>query len=164
MKLKKSLPTCKICKREGHYAYQCWQKPKKIKINRIPIKQKSTTDKAKLIAKLDRVFSLYVRKYYSSFGRVQCYTCGKIERIEDIQCGHYIKRRFLNTRFDFENAKPQCKTCNETLGGNYEVYKHRLIGDYGPEFVDNLFYKAHSNHKMSIVELEFLYDYYKKRI
>ena len=33
-------------------------------------------------------------------------------------------------RWDFRNAKVQCKTCNELLEGNMEVYTERLEAEH----------------------------------
>lgn len=37
-----------------------------------------------------------------------------------------------------DNAKPQCKHCNETLGGNLEIYRRKLIDTSGEDFVQFL--------------------------
>ena len=42
------------------------------------------------------------------------------------QCGHFVKRGNTQIRWDFRNARIQCKNCNENLGGNLEVFQQRL--------------------------------------
>ena len=59
-------------------------------------------------------------------GISQCYTCGKREEYIKQQCGHYISRSSMATRFLEQNVRVQCKTCNEIKSGNIDEYKKRL--------------------------------------
>lgn len=84
-------------------------------------------DRANLVADLDYVFSRIVRlRGIDAYGNCECYTCGSRKHWSLMQCGHYVKRGNMSLRFDFKNSRIQCKHCNETLHGNYEVYKQRL--------------------------------------
>lgn len=100
-------------------------------------KPKNTTKKSSvnsLIKKCDRLFSLWVRaKAADKMGNVRCYTCGKKGKwkYSQMQCGHYRGRGNMNTRWDEENAKVQCKHCNQVLNGNYQVYRMNLIKERG---------------------------------
>jgi 5-methylcytosine-specific restriction endonuclease McrA len=76
---------------------------------------------------LDRVVSRYVRlKEANSNGIIQCYTCPKVAHYLKMQCSHFIPRTHLATRWLIDNLRPACKTCNETLHGNLEVYAKNL--------------------------------------
>lgn len=76
---------------------------------------------------LDFVFSRIVRISASDkHGTCRCYTCPTKKHWSLMQCGHYVKRGNTEVRWEFKNAKPQCKNCNENLGGNLEVYKDNL--------------------------------------
>jgi ribosomal protein L37E len=80
-----------------------------------------------LINDLDVVFSRYIRiKYSDNDGNSECFTCGKKEHYTTLQCGHFIPRANLGTRFLQQNCRPQCKTCNEYKDGNIEEYTIRL--------------------------------------
>lgn len=65
-------------------------------------------------------------------GLVTCYTCPNVFHwsMPSVQCGHYISRKVMLLRWDFRNAKVQCKTCNELLEGNMEVYTERLEAEH----------------------------------
>lgn len=63
---------------------------------------------------LDFLVSRYVRlSAANKRGYVLCYTCGKRAKWNDgMQCGHFIRRQYLATRFDLKNLKVQCIGCN----------------------------------------------------
>lgn len=76
---------------------------------------------------LDYVYSLWVRISASgSDGRCECYTCGKVDRYQNMDCGHFIPRDNNGTRFLPENTKPQCKTCNQYKDGNEQAFAEHL--------------------------------------
>ena len=84
--------------------------------------------------KLDKLFSLYIRKKYADYrGFVRCFTCGKVEKIggvDSIQCGHYISRAFNSLRYSEKNCHPQCRACNIFKHGNMDEYALKLIEKY----------------------------------
>ncbi len=91
------------------------------------------------ILKLDAEFSIYVRASRADFqGFVTCYTCPARYHWKAMQCGHFRKRADFATRFHEDNCRPQCANCNETLGGNLEVFEEELRDEIGDERVDNL--------------------------
>jgi len=64
-----------------------------------------------LKAKLDKVFSIYIRKKHANHqGYVKCVTCGKTLHWEGAHAGHFQSRRYLSTRWDEQNVAPQCLT------------------------------------------------------
>lgn len=156
-------PKCKVCGGK-HYAFQCWHKmrlkPTKSPQNP-PLYPKTVkgTGRRKesrraLINRLDALTSAYVRRSHADcWGRVRCYTCGALYKWTDIDCGHFIKRRYTNTRWDVDNLRPQCQHCNRTLGGNYEVYTAKMTKEIGQEGVDALWSKARANKKISTAQL-----------
>lgn len=86
-------------------------------------------DLSGLIEDLDRVFSRYIRlKYANNDGFVSCFTCDDYPPMHftKMQCGHYISRIHLATRWEENNCRPQNEHCNCNLHGNLEVYKERL--------------------------------------
>lgn len=89
--------------------------------------EKDDDSLSNLIEDLDLVFSRYIRiKYTNSDGFCECYTCGKVDRYINLQCGHYIPRANLSTRFLEQNCRPQCKTCNEYKSGNLNEFTNNL--------------------------------------
>lgn len=85
-----------------------------------------------LVSDLDHVFSQYIRHRYSDAnGIVECYTCGGKHKIADIQCGHFMGRSNLGTRWMEQNCRPQCMECNYFKTGNIEEFEHRLDQENG---------------------------------
>ncbi len=80
-----------------------------------------------LIAENDEVFSKLIRvKYADKDGIVKCYTSNESMRWQDSQCGHYIGRSHLATRWLEDNCRPQSSYQNCNLRGNLEVFKAKL--------------------------------------
>jgi len=99
--------------------------------------KKPTTSKLK--AKLDAIFSRYIRLTYADeHGYCTCYTCDKRLHWTKIQNGHLFSRGRYATRFDPDNCRPQCAGCNVMGKGNYQEYFPRMIEEVGAEAVMNL--------------------------
>ena len=80
-----------------------------------------------LISDLDHVFSQYIRcKYADANGIVECYTSGKKMKWQEIQCGHFIPRGNLGTRWMEANCRPQSMEDNYFKLGNLEVFEQKL--------------------------------------
>lgn len=182
-------PLCKICG-GAHYQSFCFQKKNKpiavykplqrstkpmsrvsakkfsdykkpVKYSSIP--QKSTKPKAVLIARLDRIFSLYIRRKDAIDDRATCVTCDRTAHWKTLQNGHYISRRKMSTRWDEINCHVQCSHCNETLGGNLKVYKRFMIQKYGEKTLETLRMRSMMIRKLSTTELQELIDYYTRK-
>lgn len=80
-----------------------------------------------LIDDLDIIFSQLVRlSHADEHGMVSCFTCDTVKHWKQMQCGHYIPRAQMPTRFSVKNCRPQCKECNEGKNGNLLVFAERL--------------------------------------
>lgn len=88
----------------------------------------------------DMYFSRYIRVKYSKDGKCTCYTCGNIKPIKEVDNGHYQKREHKATRYNENNCRPQCKTCNGNVkhNGKQVLFKENLILEIGKEKVDEL--------------------------
>lgn len=86
---------------------------------------------SKLKRELDRVFSLYIRAKYGK----TCYTCGGQGTL---QCGHFISRSYLATRWDESNARPQCVGCNIWGHGKFLDFEEHLVKELGANRVQEL--------------------------
>lgn len=78
--------------------------------------QKSPTKKSvsALVKKLDRVFSEYIRLRDSKpygYKYFRCISCGMVKPYEQMDCGHFIGRTHMATRFDEKNCNGECKSC-----------------------------------------------------
>jgi hypothetical protein len=73
----------------------------------------------KLIARLDRVFSQWVRsKDADHRGYVQCFTCGVWKHWKTVDAGHFQSRAKFSTRWDERNVKCQCKPATDSAAGS----------------------------------------------
>lgn len=119
------------------------RKPKKAVRNTTKVK---TT--AKLKKELDRLFSLYVRAIYPK----RCYTCGT--QSDRLQCGHYISRQYLVTRWDTRNCRPQCWGCNGYGKGQPLIFEENLKKEYGNDLVEEMKASRHQVLKLDRVWYE----------
>lgn len=111
----------------------------------------------------DQWYSKYIRiKEAYENGYAQCCTCGKILYWKDLQCGHFVSRRKIPTRFHEKNTHPQCSNCNGKNKG--EQGKHAIYIDkrYGPGTAEMLFniaemrgVKKHTKKELKELSSEF---------
>lgn len=104
----------------------------KIKPKKATKSAKKEKTQAQLKKELDTVFSIYIRKVHPA----KCYTCGKTNTA--LQCGHFIARSYLATRFHEDNCRPQCVGCNIFGNGKPLDFEEHLKRDLGEEYVENL--------------------------
>jgi hypothetical protein len=87
--------------------------------------------KINLKAKLDRLYSLYLRQSEANQnGFITCY-CGKKVHWTESDCSHYIPRGCLVLRYDPRNTKASCRKCNRFMGGNLQAYSIYLEEKWG---------------------------------
>lgn len=106
---------------------------------------------------LDALYSLYIRhKYSDENGYVSCYTCGKVKHYKELQCGHFISRKELATRYDERNTRVQCWGCNaKHLGNGMSVrFGEKLEQEYGKNIIQTLHKKARE------ITTNFPYEYW----
>lgn len=96
------------------------------------------TETEKLIEKLDKVFSKWVRYSNAPKGYCRCVTCPKIDTPDQMDAGHYIGRQYKATRWDARNVWPQCKSCNRFNEGRKGEYALFLTQKYGPDILPQL--------------------------
>ncbi len=127
-------------------------------------KPKSKSSRSKKIAKLDAIFSKFIRRRDCGFTYGRCISCGKIITFSNCHNGHYINRQHMSLRFDEQNCNAQCVECNSFDEGNVQGYRRGLIKKIGEEATDMLEIKKHNVCKMSEVELDILIDHYTKKL
>lgn len=113
---------------------------------------------------LDKYFSRYIRLRDSVDGKNQCVTCKRVYEIKSMDCGHYVSRTYLNTRFDEQNCHPQCKSCNVFKNGNMDEYALYLIGKYGDNILEELNDRKNQSIKISAAEYREKIEHYKTLI
>jgi len=113
--------------------------------------------KSELIKEADSIFSQYIRKKSADWrGDAGCYTCCKRFHWKQLQCGHFLKRGNMSTRFDEDNCRVQCASCNVWNEGNYKKYTEKLKRELGDERFNALIergkkYKQYSNENLSLL-------------
>jgi hypothetical protein len=114
--------TAGLC--QTHYREQMNSKS----IQRASAKERGELEPVKILTDdLDIIFSQLIRlKEADNNGMVKCFTCDEVKHYKDMQCGHFVKRGHMGTRFSEKNCRPQCKDCNEHKDGNEKVFAERL--------------------------------------
>jgi hypothetical protein len=109
---------------QPHY----WEGRRSKSVAKLQAKQLGELEPVKiLVDDLDIIFSQLVRlKEADENGMVKCYTCDDVKHWKQMQCGHFVSRAKMPTRFSEKNCRPQCKDCNEHKGGNEKVFAERL--------------------------------------
>jgi len=90
---------------------------------------------SRLKKKLDKIASEYVRRRDEDKG---CITCGKIKPWKEMNCGHYLRRTILITRWHIMNINGQCPGCNLWGNGEPDIYRRKLVEMYGLAAVEIL--------------------------
>lgn len=113
---------------------------------------------AQLKKELDKWFSLYIRNKYPK----RCFTCGKSGVA--LQCGHFVPRQYLVTRWEEKNCRPQCVGCNIFGNGKVLDFEDNLVKELGREEVEAL--KAARHQIMKVDSTWYLSQivYYKAEL
>jgi hypothetical protein len=123
---------------------------------------------ATLKAKLDRVFSEYIRLRdtagHSKEGYFRCISCGQIKPYSQADCGHYIGRQHMATRYNEINCNAQCRFCNRFNEGMKGGYRQGLVKKYGEDKVLLLEASQRNTAKISDFEYEELIKFYQQKI
>jgi hypothetical protein len=109
-----------------------------------------------IVKKLDAVFSIYIRRRYAVNDISKCVTCGKEDHWKSLQCGHFMSRKHLSTRWNEDNCQVQCAGCNVFRYG--EQYKFSLY--LGDKLAEELYIKSKETCKFTDVELQELIEHY----
>lgn len=129
-------------------------------------KPKKTSTSSSLKNKLDAVFSRYIRLRDMIPGTTvfRCISCGMIKPITVADCGHYINRKHMSTRFSEINCNAQCRSCNRFDEGNMPGYRKGLIKKYGEQRVVLLEAQKNETRQYTAFEYEALIAHYKGEI
>lgn len=126
---------------------------------------KKQVSASKLKKKLDELFSKFIRQRGADEnGMNRCFTCGKVAHWKLLQCGHYVSRTKLATRWDEVNCQVQCPGCNLFKEGNKPNFTVNLESKYGKGTVERLVIKGNNTWRPTAFELELLIKHYSKLI
>ena len=114
-----------------------------------------------LVKKLDTIFSHYIRmRNANRNGYVECVTCGKQDHWKSMDCGHFMSRKHLSTRWHEDNCQVQCKSCNVFRYG--EQYKYSIW--LGQEKAEELHQLSRQTLKLYDYDLLDLINIYKEKV
>src|SRR5205814_6797320 len=100
------------------------------------------------------VMSEFIRRRYADDqGMVSCFSCGRVGHWKAMQCGHFISRVRLATRWDEINCQVQDGVCNVLRRGNMPEFALALQRKYGPQILQELVDKSHQALKLTRADL-----------
>lgn len=124
-----------------------------------------TTERQKLVRKLDDEFSNYIRLRDSDeHGIVTCITCEDKDHWTRVQCGHYMKRGNTSTRYNLQNSAGQCGLCNTGLDGMQEEHGKAIDLKYGEGTAEMLEKLSRQELHLAEHELKGMIDELRKEI
>jgi hypothetical protein len=109
-----------------------------------------------IVKKLDTVFSIYIRRRYAVNDISKCVTCGKEDHWKSLQCGHFMSRKHMSTRWNEDNCQVQCAGCNVFRYGEQYIFGQYL----GDKLANELYIKSKETCKFTDVELQELIEHY----
>ena len=116
----------------------------------------------KLVADLDKVFSLFIRaRDMNEEGVSSCVTCGKLMTLKTSQCGHFISRRHYATRWEEKNCAAQCVGCNMYQHGKQYEFGLAIDKRYGVGTSWKLLIQSKNTFKKDRSILQILINKYK---
>lgn len=114
--------------------------------------------------KADKWFSIYIRLRDSDENGIgKCCTCGVMKPIKQMDCGHFIKRQHMATRYSEMNCAIQCKRCNAFEQGRDLDFEKYLKNRYGEEDIEILKIMKKASFKTSQFLLDLIEKTYKER-
>lgn len=119
----------------------------------------------KLKKELDKWFSFYIRlRHADDNGNNQCCTCGTVDHWKKLQCGHFVSRKYLPTRYHEVNCFPQCISCNIFKYGEQWKFGQFLDTNFGEGVSKELVILGHTTIKITRSEYEEKISYYKDAV
>ena len=126
------------------------------------------SDRSRAVARLDRVFSEFIRlrdSFSTQSGLYfRCISCGRILPYADADCGHYVNRSHMATRYDEANCPAQCRQCNRFDEGNIYSYRRALVEKMGESRVRLLESRKHDTCKLTVFEMEAMAAHYREAV
>lgn len=153
----KSKKICAVCNKKALL--------EKGKVRKAAQKTKKQESSSFLTAKLDKIFSIYIRlKYADDNGNVKCFTCDNTHHYKAIQNGHFQSRRYMSTRFHTNNCRPQCYACNVGLHGQQYIFGANLDKQIGSNTAETMILLSKQQKKFSLQEYQELIQHYTEEV
>lgn len=117
--------------------------------------------------KLWKAFSIFIRTRdavnFSGGETVKCCTCSHTGHWKDFDCGHFISRRHLATKFHERNNHAQCKGCNGFGSGKQFEYSLFIEKTYGKGQSELLLAMSRNTVKYGQFEIDIMEKEYKRK-
>ena len=126
------------------------------------MKKSHTKSSAKKLA--DKWMSIYVRLRDSDKkGIVKCITSRTKLPWREMQCGHFMSRTHLSTRWNEQNTSGQCAGCNVFRAGRQYEHGKAIDKKYGAGTAERLTRESKMVSKHSIADILTIADHYKTK-
>jgi len=122
-----------------------------------------TTKKPKWLTARKRADSAFA-KYIRNRDGNKCCIGGCEQPYAHPNCGHFMSRIFMATRFDERNCNCQCARHNKLHNENAEPYRRFMKEKYGEDVIKELDTMTRTTRKYSVDELLELEKEYKERM
>ena len=109
----------------------------------------------------DPTFSKYIRLKESINGRCTCVTCGAVHSYTHMDCGHFVPRAHMATRYEEANCGPQCHLCNRMQDGMALAFSLHLVHKYSENKVNWLKAQTKVIKKFQLDELKLMVSKWK---
>lgn len=111
-------------------------------------------------------FSEYIRRRdalkFSYGNHAQCVTCPHRGHWKNFDCGHFMSRRHLSTKFNEQNVAAQCKGCNGLGAGKQYEFGLAIDKRWGKGTADRLLIKSKQMAKWTDFDYQELIKHYRK--
>ena len=122
-------------------------------------------ERAKVIERLDKVFSEFIRRRYADDrGFVRCYTCGAEKHWKEVHAGHFMSRSKYATRWNETNVQVQCVSCNIFKAGEQYKFGVHLDEEHGEGTAEEMMYLANQSGKFTIMELRDMVKEFQQKL
>jgi len=127
------------------------------------VQDKDIANRSAIIGDIDNWMSVYIRlKDANNEGMVKCFCCPTVLHWKDAHNSHYIRRGHMGLRFEVNNCRVSCPSCNNKHNDNVEPYRTLLEADK-PGIIEYLEEQQRLVHKYSMDELKgLLIDFREK--
>lgn len=118
----------------------------------------------------DKWFSRYVRLIFTwgvIDGEPYCkdIITGKAYSAKNLDCGHFISRANMATRYDLNNCRPQNRSSNRFRGeADKEKFRDNLVKEIGIEEMGSLMNRSKSSVKLGMIVLKGTADYFHNQV
>jgi hypothetical protein len=115
--------------------------------------------------KLDSLVSKWVRlEHLGEDGLIKCSTCDNKTEYKLMQCGHFMSRRYSNTRHHPHNIAPQCRGCNMFAQGRQWLLGRWLDRIHGEGTAEDMYRLSRSKNRITQADLNAIQNDFEQRI